>query len=328
VRVCVTGATGFVGAHLTKALCERGDDVVCLVRDLDRAKKTLGEPEPRLVLGGLSDRKALESACEDVDVIFHSAGLTTALNRDGFFAVNARATAALAEAAKEAAPNLQRFVYVSSQAAAGPSTKGRPKTELDPAVAVSNYGASKFAGEEAICESGLPYTVVRPCAVYGPGDKAFLSVFKLLRFGFMPTFSSPEQELSMIHVDDLVRALLGVVVPDTESETFFACHPETVSARMLCNAIRAAVAPGAKRGPLVFGLPAGFTRALLAVTGTAARMVGQSTFLSRDKGNEYLAEAWLCSPAKLEAATGWAPQIPIAQGVKSTADWYRENGWL
>jgi nucleoside-diphosphate-sugar epimerase len=78
----------------------------------------------------------------------------------------------------------------------------------------------------------------------------------------------------------------------------------------------------------VFGLPPWIARILLKVTGTAAGLVGKSTFLSSDKGNEYLAEAWVCSPQKLEEATGWCAEVAIEEGVRTTASWYRVHGWL
>ena len=328
MRVLITGATGFVGSHLTRALLERGDDVVCLVRDVDRATSLFPDVLPKLVTGNLNDRETLRSACHGADIIYHSAALTTARSRDGFFAVNADATQRLVEAAADSSPQLSRFVYISSQAAAGPSKQGVPRIESDTPETVSNYGASKLAGEERVRDSGLPWTIVRPCAVYGPGDRAFLTVFQLVRRGIMPVLGSADQELSMIHIDDLVRSLTGVVQPATLEETYFACHPEIVTARVLCGQISAALATGAPRDPLVFGLPPWATKSLLTLTELTARIAGKTTFLSRDKGNEYLAEAWVCSPGKLEAATGWRAEIATEEGVRDTARWYIDHRWL
>jgi nucleoside-diphosphate-sugar epimerase len=328
VRVFVTGATGFVGSHLTRALLDRGDEVVCLVRDVERAKRLLDDAVPELVCGNLNDRDTLRSACSGVDVIFHSAALTTARSRDGFFKVNADATKVVLEAAVESAPSLTRFVYVSSQAAAGPSQTGQPRTENEEPEPVSNYGASKLAGEENVRDSGLPWTIVRPCAVYGPGDRAFLTVFKMVRLGFMPVLGSTEQEISMVHIADLVSSLLRVVNANTLNQTYFVSNPEIVTANTLCRQISSALSPGRSRRALVFGLPRWATRSILAVTHAAAGLAGKSTFLSPDKGHEYLAEAWVCSSKKLEEDTGWCAEMSIGEGILDTARWYRKNGWL
>jgi len=328
VRVFVTGATGFVGSHLATSLLDRGEEVVCLVRDVEKARRMLGEPFPEFVCGSLTDRETLRSACSDADVVFHSAGLTTARTREKFFAINADATQILVEAVADSAPKLNRFVYISSQAAAGPSKQGMPRTERDSPATVSNYGASKLEGEKRVRDSGLPWTVVRPCAVYGPGDRAFLTVFKLVRLGFMPVLGSTEQELSMVHISDLVDALLRVVKPITQSQTYFVSHPETVTAKALCRHISSALSPGKAKRPLVFGLPRWAIRGILSVTHAAAGLAGKSTFLSPDKGNEYLAEAWLCSSKKLEEDTGWCAEMGIEEGILDTARWYREHSWL
>jgi nucleoside-diphosphate-sugar epimerase len=328
VKVFVTGATGFVGSHLVRELLDRGDEVVCLVRDVERARKLLGEKMPTLVHGSLNDRDKLRSACEGADIIFHSAALTTARSRDEFFAVNTDGTQLLVEVASEAAPELSRLVFVSSQTAAGPSKRGEPRTEEHSPVAVSNYGASKLAGEDRVRKSHLPWTIVRPCAVYGPGDQAFLSVFKIAKLGFIPALGSPDQQLSMVHVSDLVRCLLGVVTSKTLEQTYFASHPEIVTGKTLCKHARSALYPGGARDPLIFGLPRWAAKSILEITYAAASAVGKSTFLSPDKGHEYFAEAWLCSPKKIEQDIGWRAEIGIEEGVRDTVRWYRKNGWL
>lgn len=328
MRVFITGATGFVGSHLTRALLQRGDEVICLVRDTEKAARLFPEKTPTLITGSLSDAGAIKSASEGADVVFHSAGATTARNREGFFAVNAQGTTRVVEAVAESAPELVRFVYISSQAAAGPSKKGTARIEENPPAPVSNYGASKLGGEARVRAGSLPWTIIRPCAVYGPGDAAFLSVFKVMRLGFMPMLGSPDQELSMIHVRDLVTALLGATEPGMESQTYFAAHPEVVTTREFCKHISSAVAPKRRRDPLVFGLPKPVSKALLEITHAAAGLVGKSTFLCPDKGNEYFAEAWVCSPKKLEEATGWTAEVAVREGVPTTAKWYSENGWL
>ena len=179
--------------------------------------------------------------------------------------------------------------------------------------------------------SGLPWTVIRPCAVYGPGDSAFLKAFKIARRGFFPVMGNASQELSLIHINDLTDALLGSAALTTLNQEYFACHPEIVTSGELAQYIGAAVAQRQRgKTPVtrIIEIPGWASLAILHVTGTAARMVGRSTLLSRDKGNEYLAEAWTCSPAKLEQAIGWNATVALKEGLSETAEWYRSNNWL
>ncbi len=332
MKVFVTGATGFVGSHLVDALLERGDEVVCLVRSEAKFKRIFADRAPCPVIGDLDDGEALRAGCEGAEVVFHSAALTAARDRAEFFEVNVGATRRLLDAVAEAAPGLGRFVHVSSQAAAGPSISGHPRTEADPSEPVSAYGASKLAGEKAVRESGLPWTIVRPPGVYGPRDMAFLTVFKIARTGILPTFGSAAQELSLVYVHDLIDALIAAADCETSrSKIYFACHPEVVTTRDLAGVFYRAVRgldTGDVAAPRVVSLPGWLTRAVMTVTGTAGRLAGRATMLSPDKAKELLAEAWTCTADSIRDDTGWQAKVPLATGARETVLWYRQQGIL
>ncbi len=223
-------------------------------------------------------------------------------------------------------------MYVSSVSAAGPTTRGRAVTEIAPPRPVSDYGASKLAGEEVARAAPIPWTIVRPPTIYGPRDMELLRVFRLARWRVAPVFGTGTQELSVIHVRDLVRALLCATDPSTERRTYFASHPQIVTSKTLVKAIHVAVqrtlGHDPEGGPLIVPLPAWFTRAALAAIGGVAGLAGKATVLSPNKGDEFLAEAWTCLPTALERDTGWRADIPLADGLDETARWYRQHGWL
>ncbi len=332
MRVFVTGATGFVGSHLVDALLKRGDEVVCLVRNETKFHGLFPETAPQLIRGDLGDADAIRAGCEGAAVIYHSAALTTARSRREFFSANADATRRVIEAASDASPGLQRFVYVSSQAAAGPSAIGSPKRESDPAQPVSDYGSSKLAGEQLVRQSGIPWTILRPSAVYGPRDRSFLTVFKIARFPLFPTLASADQELSLVYIDDLIGALVTVIDrPETVNRTYFACHAEVVTSRVLARvfyqAVRSVEAESDAR-PVIVALPGWLTRAIMGVSGAAAKLSGRATMVSSDKAKELLAAAWTCSPAAIRQDTGWVATVPLESGVRKTVRWYREQNML
>ncbi len=323
MKAFVTGGTGFVGSHLVEALLARGDDVVCLVRDPGKARRLFGERTPTLVQGDMSDVGALASAAEGADVIFHVAALTAARNEREFLDVNVGGT----ERVLAAAPaGISRFVHVSSLAAAGPSRRGRALQGGEPEKPVTPYGASKLAAEQAVRASRIPWTIVRPPTVYGPRDRELLRLFRLVRFGIAPVFGDGSQELSVVYVEDLVRALVEVVSAPTEGKIYYANHPDIVRSRALVKAAHRAI--GGRRGPLVIPMPALLARPMLWLTGTAVRIAGRTTLLSSDKADEFLAEAWTCSPAALMRDTTWTPSYDLSTGFSKTADWYRKHGWL
>lgn len=325
MRILVTGGTGFIGSHLVPALLARGHALLCLVRDVEKARRLFGERPVELLRGDLRDVATLRQACEGVDAVAHVAGLIAARSRDEFFAVNAEGTRALGEAALAAPGGPRRFVLVSSLTAAGPTVRGAPLADDGPGP-VSLYGASKRAGEDALRRLALDWTILRPPAVYGPRDLEFLRLFRMARLGFAPIFDDGSQELSLVYAEDLAEAIAGCLERGAPQAILYPAHDEVITARQLALEICAAAAP--QRPARLVRVPRSALRPILACTGLAARVSGKATLLAPDKRAELLAEAWTCSPAALTGRTGWRARTPLRDGLLRTAEWYRSVGWL
>lgn len=331
MRAFVTGATGFVGSHLVEALLSEGHEVTCLVRSRAKAERLFPQAAIRVVVGDLSERSALEAGCREAEVVFHVAGLIAARRPSEFYAINRDATRQVVEVAERAAPRLERLVYVSSLAAAGPAHRGRPLDERDAPHPVSEYGRSKLAGEEVVRAAAIPWTIVRPPTVYGPRDTETLRLFRFAVWGVMPLYGNPEQELSLVYAGDLARALVAATGPRCAGGTYYACHPEVVTSRQTLAAIfRAARAATGRppRAPRFLPVPRAFTIAALWTLGRAASLVGRATLLSADKVPELLAEAWTCVPQALERDAGWRARVNLESGLTDTAQWYARHGWI
>ncbi len=328
MKVFVTGGTGFVGSHLVERLLKDGNEVHCLARNPDKVERVFRKRRPHIVEGDLSNLDALMKGMTGMDVVYHVAGLTAARNRAEFHQVNAEATRNVVETARRAAQNLSRLVYVSSLAAVGPAPRGTRLPDDATPKPVTAYGDSKLQGEEVVRKSGLPWTVLRPPAVYGPGDRELFKVFKLLKLGLAPLFGDGLQELSLVHVEDLAGALVAALHERALERTYFACQRDIVTSGELVTIIHRALNPRAKRGPRIIRLPAPVTHLALALTGTAARLAGRRTVLSPDKAAEFLAPAWTCSPEALEHDTGWSARYDTRDGIADTLAWYRNAGWL
>jgi len=299
LTLALTGATGFVGAHLLDLALGQGDQVRALTR----------RPQPprdgvTWVEGALDDREALAGLVDGADAVIHVAGVITASDAAGFEASNVAGTAAMIDAAERG--GIKRFVHVSSLAAREP--------------ALSLYGASKARSEALVGASRLSSAIVRPPAVYGPGDRETLELFKMAKRGLVVL--PPAGKLSLIHVHDLARLLLALA----ESDAALLVEPDDGRCggwthREFGQALGRAV------GRKVTTLSA--PRVLLSLAARADTWVrGPRAKLTRDRAAYFCHPDWTVSPDRAAPAGLWQPQIDTEAGLAATAQWYQAQGWL
>jgi nucleoside-diphosphate-sugar epimerase len=324
-RVLLTGATGFVGTHVAGAFLRAGLHVRALVRSAERARgiAALGV---ETVAGSLADEAALHTACAGVDVVIHMAALTHARTEHEYHAVNVEGTQRVLDAVLAAAPGPTRFVYLSSLAAAGPAIDGRGVRADDPPRPLTAYGRSKLAGEYASLEAAdrVEVVVVRAPAVYGPHDTDLFHFFRLASRGVIPVPTGPARPLQMVHVTDLARALVHAATASGAAGVYHVAEAQAYAWEEVGRLVAGAVGRRARiirvPGPLISGLA--------AVSEAAAGSIGRSFIFNRDKAREMLAPGWLCETESARADLNFEAGIPLAEGLRSTAQWYREQGWL
>lgn len=330
MKALVTGASGFVGSTLCEELLKRGVETYALMRKTS-SLANLGTASVKPVHGDLRSPEGLEKAVADADVIFHVAGVVAALSREDFFASNVQGTRNLLEAVSRRANKPKRFVYVSSLAAAGPSTPEREGCESDECRPVSDYGASKLGGECAVLEykDRFDVTIVRPPAVYGPRDKGVMTFFQAIAKGVLPVLGMKKPDprrYSFVHVDDLVQAIVlaGTVEGVKSGEIYYASGDGVYSWE---EAMRL-IAKGMNKKTVPVRLPIPVMKGAAAVCTAISKVSGNALPLSLDKIKEIEAAAWSCSNAKAKRELGFQPYWDLERGFAQTAKWYKENGWL
>ena len=297
----VTGGTGFVGRTLIATARAAGHKVHALTRRPQKAVRGV-----RWIEGALDRPASLAQLAEGVDAIIHVAGVVNAPDRAGFRAGNVEGTLAMVEAAKAA--GVRRFVHVSSLAAREPE--------------LSDYGWSKAQAERVVRASGLDWTMVRPPAIYGPGDFEMLELFRMAKRGLV--LLPPEGRLSVIEVSDLTRLLLALApAEETLAETF---EPDDGVEggwrhRDFGRAIGAAV------GKRVATIAA--PRAVLSAAAWADRKLRQGQAkLTPDRVNYFCHPDWVATPERRPPRCLWTPRVETRAGLKRTAEWYRAEGVL
>lgn len=309
--VALTGATGFIGRHLLRALGDAGWRVRLLLRR-DPLSVGWGDLQPEVVAGGLEDETALQRLVEGADAVIHLAGLIKAARREQFFAVNRDGAARLARAVLSHAPHAH-VLLVSSLAAREPQ--------------LSHYAASKRAGEDAVLDAlGTRATVLRPPAVYGPGDRETLVFFQLALKRYVPLLGTPQARAAMIHVDDLVRLIAGLAAGAPQARVLTAADARAEGYLWREVFATAAQAVG-NAGPTLFHAPTALLKTL-AFVGDAGAAFGAANMLTSQKLRELRHPDWGVTSAELATLSGWAPRFTLADGFADAVAWYRQAGWL
>ncbi len=326
--VLVTGSTGFIGRRLLRHLAEEGNRVRVFLRPESNGGDLAEGVE--VVRGSFEDKDALAGAVRGVDRIVHLAGVTKALDEDGYDAGNVMPVRNLLAAASEHNPGLKRFLLVSSLTVAGPASEGRDGVgEHDIPAPVSAYGRSKLRAE-ALCmeySATMPVTIVRPPAVYGPGDRDVLQVFQMLARGVLVSAgNAAKQRFSMIYVDDLVCGMMMAARSDRSAgRIYYITSPRSYSWDELIAAVQPVL--GLKRIYRLL-LPKPLVFAVGTVIGSVGSFCKKAPLINRDKANELVQDFWVCSSGQAETDLGFTAETTLEEGVAKTIAWYRSNGWL
>lgn len=322
----VTGASGFIGSHLTEDLIEKGCRVRALVRTTSNLKWLKGL-ELELAYGSFDDQSSLADAVRDVDYIFHIAAAKSG-SRQRLFHDNIDASITLANAAARSAPGLKRFVFSSSQAAAGPSgCLEEPRCESHQCRPLSDYGRSKLEAERQLMTLAeqIPLTIVRPPTVYGPRDADVYLYFKWIDRGLALLPGFKKRYANLIYVRDLAEGMIAAARSDAAAgKTYFLSDPQSYS----WQEISSAIARSLDKKPLPLRIPLGLAHfaALLAEGG--AMVVGRDSIFNRQKVQEMSQAYWTCSTGQAKKDFGFHCRYDLKKGLDLTARWYRENGWL
>lgn len=328
MTILVTGATGFLGSHIAEQLSQAGRKVRALVRETSNTSflKTLDHVE--LVYGSVDDAESCLRATEGVEGIIHAAGLVKAKNGDEFRTVNTEGTENLLVGA-ERNGNVKRFVFVSSQAAGGPSdAAGTPVQVGAEKPPVTAYGRSKLMAEKLLQASkkSVPCTILRPPAIYGPRDGEILVFFKAVQTGVLPLTNPLEAKYSMIYGPDCATACIRALDAETPSgEVYYLDDGQPVTFREMIERVETALG---KKAWLRVPLPQTLVRSAAALTELYGKATNQAVMLTLDKCNELHAAGWVCDNQAAREGLGWEPAVRFAEGVKVTADWYKKEGWL
>jgi dihydroflavonol-4-reductase len=327
VRVLVTGATGFTGGHLARALAARGDSVAALVRPGSLGTAGLAGAGVTLVVGDLRDRHALAAAADGVDVVYHIAAMyrQAGLRDDVYRAVNATAVTDVVEAA--ARGGARRVVHCSTVGVHG-DIEHPPANEDAPLKPGDIYQVTKLEGEQFARQAGsrlgIEVTVVRPTGIYGPGDRRLLKLFRGVARRRWVTLGSGEIYYHLTFIDDLVDGFrLCATHPAAANRTYILAGGEVTTLNALVSLIAEVAgvpAPGRHLPVWPFWVAGAACEAVCAPFGIEPPIFRRRV--------DFFTKSRAFDTTRARTEIGFAPRVGLQEGARRTLDWYRTEGWL
>ena len=307
MRVALTGGTGFLGGHVIQSLLDAGAKVTALTRKPQAERKGVIWVE-----GSLTDTASLDRLLKGADTLVNLASLTKAVSRNIFFDINVTATKNVFDAAAKA--KVKHVLHISSLAAREPR--------------LSHYGASK-AGTELLLTArnwSFGWTILRPPAIYGPGDKEILKLLKATKLGVLPAPGSIKNKVSMIHAKDLANAIAILAAGSNSSAILEIDDGKTGGYRL--KEIAEALAGPNQKAPKTFSLPFWAIGTIGAINGMFASAINRPAMLTLSTARYLCHPDWTVREPRRPNLPNWSPQFDLKTGLKDTTDWYKKNGLL
>ncbi len=322
-KVLITGASGFIGSRLRDELLATGSDVVAIRRPGSPPSQAGRSVEADYAV--VADLERIMSA-ERPDYVLHVAGVTKGTSYESFRLGNVMPTRNLLAAVRREHPGTKRFVLVSSLTSYGPSATSAPHREADPPRPIEHYGESKLEAERVVEEEsgGVPWTIVRPSGVYGPGDVDYFNLFKSGQMGWNVFFGNRDRCMSLIYVDDCVRGTLMAAQDESSAgKGYFLTSDEQVTWEQFQSEVVRVV----DRRVRTLDLPELFVTAAALGGELASRIDKKPRLLNLQKAKMGAQQAWTCVGDAARTDFGFSAEINIAEGIRRTHEWYLANDW-
>jgi len=322
-KIVITGANGFLGSTLTSKLLEQNIDVVPLVRNGSDVSLLPDNSDIQYV--DYRNMDELEKAFSGQQILIHNAGLTKAVDWETYKKINVDLTEKIIDVFNRT-PSMEHFIFISSQAAAGPSPENIPINEDSFCNPISLYGKSKLEAEKIVRNKVVKnWTIIRPASVFGPGDKDFLQMFKIIKKHIMLFPVRKEKIFSMIYSEDLVKFILSVVdEPKAYEQIFFVSNDNASTQEELADYIEQIQNTFSNH----IVIPEILLDILAEIFELYRKFTGKLTVFNKERLKEFKLSNWQISNKKAKELLHFQPDHDIYEALNKTYLWYRQKGWI
>lgn len=332
-KLLITGASGFIGGFIVEKALEKGFEVFAVIRKTS-SKKYLSDSRINFVELSLNDVESmtrelslLKTEHGQFDFVIHNAGITKANHNSEYFVVNTEITKKFIESLKKVDFINNKFIFISSLAAAGPGTTDPNDTiKIDQTPnPVTSYGKSKLEAEKFLQQtSEFPYLILRPTAVFGPRDSELFTLFSLVSKGFEFYIGTDKQRLSFIYVKDLVNLLFGVLESEVTNKIYYLSDGKNYLIKDFVHTIKTSMT----RKTLKVVVPVPIVSAVAFILEKVLGVFGKVPALNSEKMAELTSANWTCDMIPYFNDVSTRPKYDLQSAVDETVTWYKQENWI
>jgi nucleoside-diphosphate-sugar epimerase len=301
--VAITGGTGFIGKAIIRRLLKERVSVRALVRPASVAS-CFDAPGLTWIQGALDSRENLQELINGASSVIYCAGAVRGASKSDFLPANVSGVESIVKVIRDA-PDYRRLLLISSLAARAPE--------------LSFYAETKRDGEDILLAEGkdIQWTILRPPAVYGPGDRELLPLLQWIRRGMLFVPGGGNGRFSMIYIADLVESILACLKSEETNRRRFEVH-DGKSGGYSWEEVRQTAIDLYRRKVYRLDIPRGIIKLVAGLNLFAAGMIGYRPILTPGKVRELCHDNWVCDNGDFNLATGWRPVVGLAEGLKLT----------
>jgi nucleoside-diphosphate-sugar epimerase len=329
MKILITGASGFIGSFIVEEALRRGMDTWAAVRK-SSSRSFLQDGRIHVIELNLSSEEQLTAQLKNhqFDYVVHAAGVTKCLHREDFFRVNTEGTQHLVRALQSTQHALQRFVYISSLSIMGAIREQQPYQEIredDMPQPNTAYGLSKLAAEQWLSEQRIPYVILRPTGVYGPRERDYFMMAKSIKAHTDFAVGFRRQDITFVYVTDVVQAVFLALDKGVTGRRYFLSDGDVYQSSTFSDLLRKELG-----NPwwIRITAPIWLLRVITFCGEYIGRLTGKVTALNNDKYYIMRQRNWRCDIEPARRELGYEPQVKLAEGVRRSIQWYKENKWL
>lgn len=326
MKALVAGGTGFIGSHIVKELISKGIHVRVLVRENSNIS-CLNQEKIEIVYGNILEFGSLKKYTRDIDLVYSAFGILGqwGVPEQIYWDVNTKGVKNLLESCFNS--KIKQFIHISSAGVLGPLKDGIVADESFPFNPSNIYERSKCEAEKEIMtygKKGIPFTIIRPEFVYGPGDTHVLGLFKAIKAGRFVFLGNGERLLHPTYIDDLMQGInFCTGNKNAVGKIFLITGEKPITVRELANIIADELGVHLPK----IKIPLFFAHTIAKVMEAAAKAAGFEPVLTTSRV-KFFTENRSFSYQKARNEIGYVPAVDFREGVRRTIKWYRENRYL